>query len=299
VLKNLSIALNVKLQFNRTSKVCDQLLTVSAQHGSGKSHPYTQQELDEYYRQVRDVLAILEKYPIRSDYLEALQEKCYRAAIAILEWFRSEFLLELADILRRYRMYAARKLFTLRISTLCTFIATHTAEELHQIASEKVLAVCRDLIQYQYDFLKPNSAYLEAVFDLEHYRIPVVKKVEETIQLIQAGQPIQPSAVQPMRHDAEQARLTTMSPPSEKSSKSWFSQLVIDCFALKVQELDDSLKAAHEEKSVTKREIRIRINTSKERIGYFLDQYKEESQFIRQQQQQQGFEALEAVGELK
>jgi hypothetical protein len=299
ILKNLSVALNVKLQFNRTNKVCDQIITASSKNGSKALRSYTQQALDEYYRQVRDVLTILEKYTIRSNYLDTLQGKCYRAAIAILEWFRNEFILELADILRRYRIYAARKLFTLRISTLCTFISAHTPDELSQIASEKVLGVCRDLIQYQYDFLKPTSAYLEAVFDLEKYRLPVLSKVDAAIQLIQTGQVSQISPEQPLRYSSEQAlqQSSTTSPPSEKSSKPWFSQTIIDCFALKVQELDDSAKSVQEDKSVTKREIRIQINTSKERIAYFLDQYEEESQFFIKQQQKD-FDMLEEVGEL-
>jgi hypothetical protein len=47
-----------------------------------------------------------------------------------------------------------------------------------------------------------------------------------------------------------------------------------------VQELDDSPQAVQEAKSITKRELRIRINTSKERIEYFLKRYEEESQLF-------------------
>ena len=284
ILKNLSTALNVKLQFIRTVKICDQLIAVSAKKKSKELRLYTQEELDEYYRQVRDVLAILEKYTIRSDYLDALQEKCYRTAVAILEWFKDEFLLELAEILRRYQIYAARKLFTLRISTLCRVISSQTPQELIQLASEKILGVCRDLIQYQYDFLKPSSAYLEAIFDLEQYRLPVLSRIEAAIQLIRTDQS---SKERPDQHDSA-PQTATAAPQSEKRAKSLFSQTVIDCLALKVQELDDSPQALREDKSTTKREIRIRINTAKERIPYFLKQYKEESQLFMKHYQKDG-----------
>ncbi len=295
ILKNLSTALNVKLQFIRTGKICDQLIETSSRKKESKRlYSYTQEELDEYYRQVGDVLGILEKYSIRSDYLEALQEKCYKAAIVILEWFKDEFLLELAEILRRYQIYAARKLFTLRISTLCKVVSSHTPQELTQIASEKILSVCRDLIQYQYDFLKPTSTYLESVFDLEKYRVTVLNKIEATIQFIQSERSARNGSEQLLRHSSEQSLQQSLAQlsqynlteyPDERSSKSLFSQMVIDCLALKVQEFDDSPQDVQEDKSITKREIRIRINTSKERIQYFLKQYEEESQlFIKHYQ---------------
>ena len=271
ILKNLLTALNVKLQFIRTGKMCEQLIEAFSKKDSEKFRSYTQEELNEYYKQVGDVLTILETHTSRSDYLETLREECYQAAIVILEWFKDEFLLELAEILRRYQIYAARKLFTLRISTLCMVAASYTPQELTQLASGKILHVCRDLIQYQYDFLKPTSAYLESMFDLERYRVPVLNKIEETIQRIQTGQSSRTSLEQLAQDNSS---------PGEKRSKSLFSQMVIDGLALRVQELDDSPQAVQEAKSITKRELRIRINTSKERIEYFLKRYEEESQLF-------------------
>lgn len=294
ILKNLSVGLNVKLQFIRTSNICDQIIVLSSEQKSKGLPSYTQEELNDYYRQVKDVLAILEKYSIRSEYLDALQEKCYRVAISILEWFKDEFLLELADILRRYQIYAARKLFTLRISTLCRFTSSHTPAEVSQIASKKILLTCHDLIQYNYDFLKPTSGYLESMFDLEKYRLPVLSKIEAATQLIETGQASQ-SSVEKAKGQTIQDNLTAAS-ESEKKPEFRFSQMVIDCLALKVQELDDSPQAVQEDKTTTKREIRIRIETSKERIQYFLRQYKEESRLFAGSEHGE-FDTLEDVGE--
>ena len=280
ILRNLSTALNVKLQFIRTAKICTHLIEASAKKKSKEWRAYSQEQLNDDYRHVSDVLAILENYTMQSDYLETLQEQCYRAAAVILEWFEDEFLLELAEILRRYQIYAARKLFTWRISTLCRVISARTPQELVQIASEKVLGVCRDLIQYQYDFLKPSSAYLEAMFDLEKYRLPVQSRIEATIQLIRSDQALKEKSESPEAGGA--------APPGEKRSKSLFSQMVIDGLALKVQELDDSPGALRADKVTTKREIRLRIETAKERIQYFLKQYDEEKQLFRQDEQKDG-----------
>jgi hypothetical protein len=267
ILKNLSTALNVKLQFIRTATICDTLITAGAQ-AAGPSAPYTQAELTDAYKHVGDVLTILENYTARSDYLETLQEKCYQAAILILEWFQDEFLLELAETLRRYQIYAARKLFTLRISTLCLVVSTTEPEELAHLASEKILRVCRDLIQYRYDFLTPSSAYLESRFDLETYRTPVLENIAHSIQH--------------SRHRAAAPRDTLSKSGMEQHKKSMFSQMVIDSLALKVQELDDSPQTLRGDKSATKREVRMRISTSKERIAHFLKQYEEDRQaFLR------------------
>lgn len=263
ILKNLSTALNVKLQFIRTGRLCDLLISHSSESASKAGQRYTQEELNESYKQVGETLAILENYTIRSDYLETLQEKCYKAATIILEWFKNEFLLELAEVLRRYQIYAARKLFTLRISTMCLVISSHAPEELMSMASEKILTVCRDLIQYRYDFLKPSSIYLESRFDLEKYRIPVLDTIEATIQLAREE-----------RHTDKDISQS----PIERSTKSLFSQMIVDSLALKVQELDDSPQSLQGAKVATKREIRNRISTSKERIHYFLKQYEEDRQ---------------------
>ena len=274
ILKNLSTALNVKLQFIRTGNICDQLLEISSAQGATAKPAYTQEELNNAYKQVGDVLAILENYTIRSNYLEALQEKCYRAAIQILEWFKDEFLLELAEMLRRYQIYAARKLFTLRISTLCLVISSQTSEELLNLASEKILAVCRDLIQYRYDFLAPSSVYLESRFDLEKYREPVLSNIDQAIQLLQQ-----------MR--ASRKRGDKSPTPREKRAKI-FSQMIIDSLALKVQELDDSPQSLLDDKTATMREIRLRITTSKERITYFLKQHEEDQKlFLKHYQSDQ------------
>jgi hypothetical protein len=237
---------------------------------------YTQAELNDAYKQVGDVLAILENYTIRSDYLETLQEQCYQAALIILEHFKDEFLLELAEILRRYQIYAARKLFTLRISTLCLVVSSKTPEELAQLASEKILRVCLSLIQYRYDFLKPSSVYLESRFDLEKYRTPVLQRIEDTVDLIQ-------QSAADLKHSPDVF-------PTEKRKKSLLSQMVIDCLALKVQELDDSPQSLLGDKAATKREIRLRITTSKERIKYFLQQYEEDRELFMQHYQSEQLE---------
>lgn len=280
ILKNLSTALNVKLQFIRTGNMCDHLIKTSLPGETIAKPAYTQEELNNAYKQVGDVLTILENYTIRSDYLEALQEKCYQAAIRILEWFKDEFVLELAEILRRYQIYAARKLFTLRISTLCLVISSQSPEELGHLASQKILAVCRDLIQYRYDFLAPSSVYLESRFDLEKYREPVLNTIERAIQRIQQEQSSQKNGELPP------------APPREKQAKI-FSQMIIDSLALKVQELDDSPQSLMGDKTATKREIRLRIRTSKERIEYFLKQYEEDRKlFLKHYQSEQLEEQL-------
>lgn len=281
ILKNLSTALNVKLQFIRTSNICDHLIE-AASNMVDNVYPYTQAELTDAYKQVGDVLTILENYTIRSDYLEALKEKCYQTAIIILEWFKDEFLLELAETLRRYQIYAARKLFTLRISTLCLVVSSNKPEELMRLASEKILRVCRDLIQYRYDFLKPSSVYLESRFDLEKYRTPVLETIEKTIQYSQHAPP--EKIASPSEDSAESS--------AENRKKSVFSQMVIDSLALKVQELDDSPQSLLGAKAATKREIRLRISTSKERIAYFLKQYEEDRQLFLQHYQSEELEEL-------
>lgn len=277
ILKNLSTALNVKLQFIRTGQLCDRLLALAAASDAATLSAYTQEELNQAYIKVADSLSILEGYTIRSDYLEALQEKCYRTSILILEWFKDEFVMELAEILRRYQIYAARKLFTLRISTMCLVISSRTPADLVRMASQKILGVCRDLIQYRYDFLKPSSVYLESRFDLEKYRMPVLDKLEEAIQLIETH-----------RAEIEQRAAT----PQEKRAKSLFSQMTIDSLALKVQELDDSPQSLARDKTLTKREIRLRITTSKDRIRYFLKQYEEDRQLFLKHYQSEQLEEL-------
>jgi hypothetical protein len=267
ILKNLSTALNVKLQFIRTGAICTQIMNAASDEEVQGLRYFTQTELDRYYGQIRDVLTILETYTIRSEYLDLLQDKCYRAAIAILEWFKGEFLMELADIVRRYQIYAARKLFTLRLSKICLFIYDHPTDELLQLASTRILKVCRELIEFNYDFLKPTSQYLESVFDLERYRTPVVQKIEAALQHASASS-LQSEAAAKVAN--------------EKRSKTLFSQMVIDCLALKVQELDDSPRAIQEEKTITKHDIRNRVKTSKERTRYFLRQYEEERQLLIQ-----------------
>lgn len=270
IVKNLSTALNVKLQFIRTGTICDLLIGADSD-SENTPPPYTQAELTDAYKQVGDVLTVLENYTIRSDYLEMLQEKCYQAAIRILEWFQDEFLLELAETLRRYQIYAARKLFTLRISTLCLVVSSNKPEELMELASEKILRVCCDLIQYRYDFLKPSSVYLESRFDLEKYRTPVLDNIEETIQFI--------------RHTASKTTESSPEASLEHRQKPVFSQMVIDSLALKVQELDDSPQSLLDDKATTKRQVRMRISTSKERIAHFLKQYEADRQLFVQHYQ--------------
>lgn len=249
------MALNIKLQFVRTQALCSKLLETDPEVSLCT---YSQTKLNELYGRLTNVNEILESYPVHSKYLEELQEYCYKALIAILKCFGNEYLLELADIFRRYQTYAARKLFTLRISILCRYIYIQTEEELAAITSIKIMTVCRGLIEYQYHFLKPKSGLLDTEFDLEWYREPVLQKIESTIRYMQS----------------EQANRTTQ----EKFTKSLFSQLVIDSLALKVQELDDSTRKIREDKIVSVPELQGRIKSAQERIRYFLKQHDEESQ---------------------
>lgn len=271
ILKNLSSALNVKLRFIRTGKLCNQIIDAFEKSGSHKPSLYTQEELMSYYEQLSDLLAVLENYTTNSDYLEALQEKCCRATIILLEWFADDHLPKLEDVVQRYQVYAARRLFTLRISTLCMLISSRSAHQLSFIASEKILTVCRDLIQYKYDFLKPSSIYLEAMFDLDRYREPVLSKIEEAVQLIQTTQNINQEIPQ---------QTSPLSPQQQARLKAFFSPLVIDCLAMKVQEFDDSTTVMPEDTPLSKEDIQIRINSSKDRINYFLRKHEEESQLF-------------------
>lgn len=281
ILKNLSIALNVKLGFIRTNRLCDQISN-AASEAVDSSVPYTQDKLSSDYDQLTYSLNILEQYTINSDYLEALQEKCYRTAIILLEWAEGDHLQEIIDVLQHYQIYAARRLFVLRISTLCIFISSHSAYQLSTIASEKILKVGRDVIQYKYDFLKPSSIYLESRFDLEHYREPVLSKIEAAIQIVQTGLPSERPSESPDSHSPDQ-----FSAEEQDLLKPFFSQLVIDCLALKVQELDNLPIIVPENQSLTREEILLRIDASKDHISYFLKQYKEEShRFLETYQQQ-------------
>jgi hypothetical protein len=79
---------------------------------------------------------------------------------------------------------------------------------------------------------------------------------------------------------------------TEKRKKSLFSQMVIDSLALKVQELDDSPQSLLGDKAATKREIRLRISTSKERIKYFLKQYEEDRELFMKHYQSEELEEI-------
>ncbi len=289
ILKNLSIALNVKLQIIRTGKLCHQIIQAAEKSATHKRCPYTHEELRAYSDHLGALLDMLEKYTTNSDYLENLQEKCYRAAIILLEWFEDDHLPEIGDVAQRYQIYAARRLFTLRISRLCMFISSLTEYQLACIASEKNLTVCRDLIQYKYDFLKPSSIYLEAMFDLEYYREPVLAKVEKAIRTLQTAQSSQltPGNNSPQEDANQESQLSSssFSPQEHIQFKSFLSHLVINCLALKVQEFDDSPNLVPDDESISKDDILIRINSSRERISYFLREHEEESQIFMEKYQ--------------
>ena len=297
LLQNLSIALNVKLQFIRTGQLCDQIFQASSGTDVDTKPPYSQTSLESFYQQVNNILTILERYTINSDYLESLQEKCYRASVILLEWFQGDNSLEIIDILRRYQIYAARRLFVLRISTLCMFISSHSAGQLSSIASEKILTVCRDLIQFKYDFLKPSSIYLESMFDLDSYRKPVLSKIEEAITIVHSTQISQAETTPKSYQNIVPAPLhnipITLDSNEQISLKSFFSQLVIDCLALKVQELDEPPKDGAEERSLSRVEIQVQLASSKERTIYFLKKHQEENQLFLELYQSQELETFD------
>lgn len=279
ILRNLSIALNVKLRFLRTDAMCDELIAVMDEHWV---FPHNHAEITIFYGEIKFALSIVETHTMNSEYLENLQEKCYRIAMIILEQPDHADPFELLDILRRYQLYAARRLFTLRISTLCLFLSSQPADVLSKIASEKIFGVCRDLIEYQYDFLKPSSIYLEAMFNLEQYRAPVLEKINAVIHYMhpeRSALPAESNLLQSFQEVEEFFREEWQHLVSLKAS---FSQLVIDCLALKVQELDESPMLIQNWESVSKTDLQIRINTSKDRIRYFLKQHEfERQQFLK------------------
>ncbi|GAK60415.1 hypothetical protein U27_00312 [Candidatus Vecturithrix granuli] len=281
VLQNLSLALNVKLQFIRTGIICDQIIQMAPTDLLDTLPPYSQEELRQAYQKVHAILTILEKYTINSDYLETLQEKCYRVSLITLQWFETDQLLEIGNIQRRYQIYAARRLFVLRISTLCLVIFSHSAEQLALMASERILTVCRDLIQFKYDFLKPSSIYLESMFDLDFYRAPVLSKIETALERIRSNLPPQTVERLPLSEDFAESSLSgAFASDHDMASqfKPFFSQLVINCLALKVQELDRPPEVISKETSLDREEIQEQISSSRERIEYFLKQHQEEQQ---------------------
>jgi hypothetical protein len=300
LLKNLSVALNVKLQFVRTRKLCDRLILRASEISPDEPSPYTQEERQHSFNKVHEILAILESYTINSDYLEALQEKCYRVSILLLQWWETDQLLNIVNMQRRYQIYAARRLFVLRISTLCMFIFSYSAEQIALIASERILSVCRDLIQFKYDFLRPSSIYLESMFDLDFYRTPVLNKIEDAIAYIHANQSAHPrNSASPLEDFKESALPSSI--PSEKDNilqfKTFFSQLVINCLALKVQELENSPKMISQETAPSREEMQIRIASAAERIEYFLKQHQEEHQLFLEFYQRSELEAFGNVFE--
>lgn len=279
LLQNLSVALNVKLQFIRIGELCDRIIQTALKSSPDKPFPYSQADLQHLYYKIHAILKILESYTINSDYLEALQEKCYRGSILLLQWFETDQLLNIMNIQRRYQIYAARRLFVLRISTLCMFIFSHSAERLAWIASERILSVCRDLIQFKYDFLRPSSIYLESMFDLDFYRTPVLGKIETAIESIHANQSDDEKNSAPSLEELDESN-SSPAIPSEKGNiaqlKPFFSQLVINCLALKVQELDNTPERISQETSLSREEMQMHITSAAERIEYFLKQHQDE-----------------------
>ncbi|GAK52126.1 hypothetical protein U14_03376 [Candidatus Moduliflexus flocculans] len=264
VLKNLSSALNVKLTFVETCRLCQEVLRESGETFEQTSPPEQRRQL---LARIIDVLRILETYPTNSEYLETLQGKGYEAALVLLQSMQAAQSLAMANLLRQYQVYTARRLFALRISRLCMYISAHTPRQLSRLASERVLTLCRDLVRYKYDSLRPSSVYLEAMFDLDEYKDPVLMKLEKTLQILQGKIPIElddSTAV-------VQERITLT--PS-------FSQLVIDCFALKVQELDKVVEPLTSSYDMRPSELQAHIDSSRERIHYFLAQHQQENQLV-------------------
>jgi hypothetical protein len=135
------------------------------------------------------------------------------------------------------------------------------------------------------------------MFDLERYREPVLSKVEAAIQYVETDRSTQQDTEETLHQNIDLGapqHLSLFTPEKLASLEPLFSQLVIDCLALKVQEFDDSSrKTMLEESSLSRREIQVQITSSRERIEYFLKQHQEESQlFIETYQEEE--EELEA-----
>lgn len=264
VLKNLSSALNVKLTFVETCRLCQEVLR---EPGDTFGQTYSPEQRRQLLARILDVLRILEAYPTNSEYLETLQGKGYEAALVLLQSMQAAQSLAMANLLRQYQVYTARRLFALRISRLCMYISAHTPRQLSRLASERVLTLCRDLVRYKYDSLRPSSVYLEAMFDLDEYKDPVLMKLEKTLQILQGKIPSENDD-----STAVVQERITLSPS--------FSQLVIDCFALKVQELDKVVEPLTSSYDMSPSELQAHIDSSRERIHYFLAQHQQENQLV-------------------
>ncbi len=265
VLKNLSSALNVKLAFVEACRLCDELGQIPDET---VERAYSLEQRRQFLASITNVLRILETYPTNSEYLETLQGKGYEAAMMLMQHLQAAHSLTMANLLRQYQVYTARRLFALRISRLCMYISAHTPHQLSRLASERILTVCRDLVRYKYDSLRPSSVYLEAMFDLDEYKDPVLSKLDNALQFV-AG-----NAAESDDDDQEttvQERITLL--PS-------FSQLVIDCFALKVQELGKVIEPLTPENEISPSELQAYIDSSRERIRYFLTQHQTENQLV-------------------
>ncbi|MCP4404170.1 MAG: hypothetical protein GY801_43545 [bacterium] len=275
ILQHLSSALNVKLQFVRAERLCEHIL----ENTRGlQPPPYAQERLQAYYRQLQDALRILEHYPINSDYLEILQGQCYQVSVMLMERLDGDHLHELADLLRHNQLYAARRLFALRISAISLFISSYSAQQLSEKASQRIFTVCRDLIEYKYDFLKPSAVYLELILNLEHYRSQVISKIDHAVLYLEGNPPEETP-----EEDASTSRetLTPFVFQGEPKFDFSFSQIVIDCLALKIQELDKPIENLLEENNAaTQQDLQNQINSSRERVKYFSKQYQEESKTI-------------------
>ncbi|MBD3306915.1 hypothetical protein GF339_10820, partial [candidate division KSB3 bacterium] len=163
IITHLSTALNIKLQFLHTGSLCDQVIAAVGDYElAAIPCPYPQEKLQQDYEMIKDNLMILEQYPTPFDYLQTLQGKMYQASVIILEWLGPDYLMDLLHAMRRYQVYAARNLFSLRIAKLCQWIASHSAEELSYMASEKILTVSQELIHYQWHALHPLPMSLES-----------------------------------------------------------------------------------------------------------------------------------------
>jgi len=264
VLKNLSSALNVKLKFVETCHLCEEVLREPWETFEQRHSVEQRRQL---LARMTDELRILEAYPTNSEYLETLQGKSYEASILLLEHLQAAQSLAMANLLRQYQIYTARRLFALRISRLCMYISAHTPRQLARLASERVLTLCRDLVRYKYDSLRPSSVYLETMFDLDEYKDPVLMKLEKTLQIMQGK----------IADDEEDAQTVVQERMTLQPS---FSQLVIDCFALKVQELDKTLAPLTSQHDMSISELQAHLESSRERIRYYLRQHQQENQLV-------------------
>jgi len=132
------------------------------------------------------------------------------------------------------------------------------------------------LIEYKYGSLNPASLQFEAMFELERYRMPILTKIDTVLPLLRANLAAKAGGGARVSAASESAE-TALSAEEQSLRKTFLSQLVIDCLALKVQELDESPQF-HVDPASSAAEIDTQIASARERISYFLKSHQEESQ---------------------